>query len=89
MILPKARPFVILQRDLADCFLVDTEGGEVFQINATAAKIFEACASGTELDELVASLAKGLSVPGQEAVIREDVEETVKQLQRLGLCETG
>lgn len=87
MQLPRARSSVIVQEDSEDFFLVDTEGGEVFQINATAARIFSLCQRGASLDDAIAALAEGLSIDGQEALIREDVEETAKTLVALGLCE--
>ena len=87
MLLPRARPSVIVQEDGADFFLVDTDGGEVFQINATAARIFTFCQRGGTVGSAVAALAEGLSAAGQEALIREDVEATARRLVELGLCE--
>jgi hypothetical protein len=68
-------------------FLLDTEGGEVFRVNETAARIFELCRSGSSLDEAVQVLARGLgdSAPRQEIV--DDVQSTVAQFLELGLCE--
>jgi hypothetical protein len=87
MNLPKARESVILQQENEDFFLVDTEGGEVFEVNASAAKIFSLCRSGGSYDSAVAALSEGLRVPGQESEILADVRETVAQLAQLGLCE--
>ena len=87
MRLPRAKTSVIVQKDQADLFLVDTDGGEVFQINETAARIFSLCQGGATIDSAVAALAEGLTTPGQEELIRQDVEATARQLVELGLCE--
>lgn len=80
---------MIVQKDQSDLFLVDTDGGEVFQINETAARIFTLCQSGKTVADAVAALAEGLSVSGQEEHIRQDVETTARQLVALGLCEAA
>lgn len=87
MLLPRAKKSVIVQKEQADLFLVDTDGGEVFQINETAARIFSFCQGGGTLDAAVAALAEGLAASGQEEHIREDVAATVKALVEMGLCE--
>jgi hypothetical protein len=89
MQLPRTQPGVILQREQDDHFLVDTEGGQVFEVNVTAARIFELCEGGGSYDDAVAALARGLSAPGQEREILSDVEETVRRFQELGICEAG
>jgi hypothetical protein len=85
--LPRAAPGVIVQQQDDALFLLDTEGGEVFRVNETAARIFALCQSGGSLDGAVASLARGLDTPGQEDAIRGDIQRTVEQFQALGLCE--
>jgi hypothetical protein len=87
MKLPRTRPGVILQRDQGDLFLLDTERGEVFEVNATAAAIFELCEGGASYDGAVAQLAAGLSEPGQEPEILLDVQATVRSFQELGICD--
>ena len=86
-VLPRPLPGVIVQQQEDAWFLLDTEAGEVFNINATAATIFSLCQSGTTLDGAVQSIAKSLSISGQDAEIREDVLATVRTFQELGLCE--
>lgn len=86
-VLPRPLPGVIVQQQEDAWFLMDTEGGEVFNINATAASIFALCQSGASLEGAVQSLASSLNVSGQEAEIREDVLVTVRTFQDLGLCE--
>ncbi len=86
-LLPRPVPGVIVQQQADAWFLLDTEGGEVFNINATAASIFSLCQSGTTLDGAVRSLATSLNVSGQDDDIREDVLATVRTFQELGLCE--
>ena len=51
MNLPKARESVIVQQENEDFFLVDTEGGEVFEVNASAETEYERV-SGATLDEM-------------------------------------
>lgn len=89
MNLPRARSGVILQSQQHDHFLVDTDGGDVFQVNETAIVIFEHCRDGATAEELVLALSKRFSAPGQETEILADVEETVQTLQSLGLCEAA
>lgn len=86
-LLPRPMPGVIIQQQEEAWFLLDTEGGEVFNINATAASIFSLCQGGMTLDGAVLSLATRFSISGQEADIREDVLTTVRTFQELGLCE--
>jgi len=85
--LPRVNSGVTVQQSGKDYFLVDTESGEVFEVNETAARIFSFCQSGSTVDGAVASLAQALSAKGQEAEILEDVHATVRQFQELGLCE--
>ncbi|TSC23899.1 PqqD family protein [Corallococcus sp. Z5C101001] len=87
--LPRATSGVIVQQQDGAFFLLDTEGGEVFRVNETAARIFELCQSGTSLDGAVASLARSAGAVGQDADIREDVQRTVEQFLELGLCEAA
>ncbi|EYF07387.1 PqqD family protein [Chondromyces apiculatus] len=87
--LPRARPGVILQQDQADLFLVDTDGGEVFEVNATAAAIFACCEQAQSYGDAVSALSEGLSEAGQGVEILADVEDTVRLFQQLGLCEAG
>ncbi len=86
-LLPRPVPGVIVQQQEDAWFLLDTEAGEVFNINATAASIFSLCQSGTTLEGAVQSIVARLDVSGQEAEIREDVLVTVRTFQDLGLCE--
>jgi hypothetical protein len=85
--LPRPLPGVIVQQQQDAWFLLDTEAGEVFTVNATAASIFSLCQSGETLEGAVQSLSRSLNVPGQEDDIREDVLNTVRTFQELGLCE--
>lgn len=86
-LLPRAMPGVIVQQQQDAWFLLDTEAGDVFNVNATAARIFSLCQSGATLEGAVQSLASSLNVTGQETEILEDVRHTVRTFQELGLCE--
>ncbi|XXF78562.1 PqqD family protein [Myxococcaceae bacterium GXIMD 01537] len=88
-LLPRAQPGVIVQQQQDAWFLLDTEGGDVFNVNATAARIFSLCQSGVTLESAVEALASSLDAQGQQDVIREDVRQTVRTFQELGLCEPG
>jgi hypothetical protein len=68
-------------------FLLDTEGGEVFQVNETAARIFELCRTGSTLEDAVQTLSSGLGAAAPRQEIVDDVQRTVVQFQELGLCE--
>jgi Coenzyme PQQ synthesis protein D (PqqD) len=85
--LPRPVPGVIVQQQEEAWFLLDTEAGEVFNINSTAATIFSLCQSGTTLEGAVQSITTRFNAPGHEADIREDVLTTVRTFQDLGLCE--
>lgn len=86
-LLPRAMPGVIVQQQQDAWFLLDTEGGDVFNINATAASIFALCQSGATMEGAVQELARSMSASGHEAEILEDVRQTVRTFQELGLCE--
>jgi hypothetical protein len=87
LVLPRAAAGVIVQQQQDAFFLMDTEGGEVFRVNATAARIFELCRSGSTLDDAVQALSSGLGGTAPRNEIAEDVRSTVTQFQELGLCE--
>ncbi|WP_163997511.1 PqqD family protein [Pyxidicoccus caerfyrddinensis] len=87
MVLPRAAAGVIVQQQQDAFFLMDTEGGEVFRVNETAARIFELCRSGSTLDDAVQALSSGLGGNAPQNEIAEDVRSTVTQFQELGLCE--
>lgn len=86
MELPRTRDGFVVRKEDDDYFLVDTEGGNVFQINRTAALIFDFCREQKSFDALLAALSQGLREPAQEAEIRADIEATVKQMIELGIC---
>jgi hypothetical protein len=86
-LLPRPAPGVIVQQQEDAWFLLDTEAGEVFNINSTTATIFSLCQSGTTLEGAVQSIATRFDASGQEAALREDVLTTVRTFQDLGLCE--
>lgn len=87
MRLPQALDSVVVKQEGEDFFLVDTEGGEVFQINATAARIFGFCREGSTYEAAVQALARMFSAEGQTDAILQDIQATVQQFQELGLCE--
>lgn len=86
-LLPRPLPGVIVQQQQDAWFLLDTEAGEVFTVNPTAARIFSLCQDGETVEGAVRALARDLNVTGQESDIREDVLSTVRTFQELGLCE--
>jgi len=85
--LPRALTTAELHRAGADLFLLDVTSGEVFEINATAAAIFGLCQRGATYETAVQELAAAVQATGQDALILQDVRDTVKQFQELGLCE--
>jgi len=85
--LPSAVITVVIQNSGEDVFLLDTVGGEMFEVNPTAALIFSLCQRGATYEAAVRELAEVTGAEGQDALILEDVHATVKQLQDLGLCE--
>lgn len=77
----------MVQQSGKDYFITDTESGEVFEVNETAARIFSLCQDGKTYEEAVQSLSQAMSGQGQEAIILQDVHDTVRQFQELGLCQ--
>jgi hypothetical protein len=86
MLLPRANPEILVKEEHGDFFLLDTESGEVYRVNATAARIFSYCQAGSSYAEAVRGLATLFRAEGQEQTVLEDVQDTVRQLQQLGLC---
>ncbi len=83
--LPRARATVIVQEQDDENYLLDTDGGEAFEVNATAARIFGFCQRELTLADAVRELAADVRDADQEALIRQDVEDTVRQFEELGL----
>ncbi len=83
--LPRARATVIVQEQDDESYLLDTDGGEAFEVNATAARIFGFCQRELTVADAVRALASGVRDPDQEELIRQDVEDTVRQFEELGL----
>jgi len=85
--LPRAVTSIVVQQSGEDIFLLDTEGGEMFEVNPSAARIFTFCQRGATYDVVVKALAEEAKAQGQEDVILRDVQSAVRQFQELGLCE--
>jgi hypothetical protein len=85
--LPRVVGGVLLQEQDGERFLLDTESGEVYRVNATAARIFSLCRSRATFEGAVQVLVSGLSAPPSDAEVLKDVRGAVQQLQELGLCE--
>src|SRR5687768_15962825 len=88
-LLPRPAPGVIVQQQEEAWFLLDTEGGEVFNINATAPSIFTLCQCRLTLDAAVQSLAARFNVSGQAADVHADVLATVRTFQELRLLQSS
>ncbi len=84
MKLPTIRDEIMLRDTDGEMFAINLEDGEIYQLNETAIKIFNFCQQGITPDEAVTRLAAECTVPGQEDVIREDVQETVQVFRELG-----
>jgi hypothetical protein len=85
MKLPAVKDEVMLKESDDEVFVINLDDGEIYQLNDTALKIFSFCQEGITLNEAVTRLAAGCTQPGQEHVIREDVQETVNLLWELDL----
>lgn len=85
--LPRATQGVMVQQQGDEYFLLDTNNGEVFSINESAARIFQACQEQGTFSGLVEALKSASGAVGQERMILEDVRRAVRRLQELGLCE--
>lgn len=84
MKLPAIKDEIMLRDTDGEMFAINLEDGEIYQLNETAVKIFNFCQQEITLDEAVTCLAAECAVPGQEDVIREDVQETVQVFRELG-----
>lgn len=84
MKLPAIRDEIMLRDTDGEMFAINLEDGEIYQLNETAVKIFGFCQHEITLDEAVTHLAAECTEPGQEDVIREDVQETVQVFRELG-----
>ncbi|MBN1204709.1 MAG: PqqD family protein [Myxococcaceae bacterium] len=86
--LPPVLEGVILQRQGEACFVMDTNNGEVFSVNPTAARIFEGCQQRETVSAVVNALITAAGARENEhAAVQADVLRLVKELQELGLCE--
>ena len=80
---PRARSDV-LYRELADGGLIyDSVSKQVHHLNETAARVWQACQRGDEIQEMVEELVQNYSVDRHEA--RTDVEATLQCLKAGGL----
>jgi hypothetical protein len=89
MKLPAIKNEIMLKETDQETFAINLEDGEIYQLNPTAIKIFTFCQQEIMLDEAVARLAAECTQPGQEDVIREDVQDTVNLFRQLGLVADG
>jgi hypothetical protein len=77
MKLPAVKDTIMIKQDDEAIFAINLDDGEIYQLNPTALKIFNFCAQGLLMEEAVSRLAVECIEPGQEDVIRQDVQETV------------
>jgi hypothetical protein len=87
MSLPTIKDEIMLREADDGTFAINLDDGEMYQLNPTALRIFNFCKEGITIDDAVSRLAAECSEPGQEDVIREDVEQTIGLLRELGFIE--
>ncbi len=82
----QARPGVVLTGNDAARFATDLASGEVFELNETAAIVYEAAAAGRSVGDVVNALAERYpEVPREE--IERDARDLLTELERHGLVE--
>lgn len=89
MKLPTIKDEIMLREAEDAVFAINLDDGEMYRMNPTAQKIFTFCQEGITLDEAVDRLAAECDEPGQEEIIREDVQSTVGLLHELGFVDEG
>ena len=80
-------PHLIETEIKGDISLYDAQREKVLVLNGTASDVWRLCDGEQTLDEIVALLAGGYGIEGEE--IRADVERTVKQLVDEGFLPTS
>lgn len=85
--LPPVIEGIILQRQGETYFVMDTNNGEVFSVNPTAARIIEGCQQRETVQAVVTSIIAATGGSEDAKVVQSDVLRLVKELQQLGLCE--
>lgn len=76
---------VLIQDEGDQTFAFDIDTGEAFELNASAATILRGAREGRSPLEIVQDLMASLTEPTPEALILQDVEETLLELRSLGL----
>lgn len=89
MKLPPIKGEIMLRDTDGEVFAINLDDGEIYQLNDTAVRILTFCQQEITLDEAVARLATECTEPGQEDVIREDVQETVSLFRELDFLQTS
>lgn len=79
-------PHLIETEIKGDISLYDAQREKVLVLNGTASDVWRLCDGEQTLDEIVALLARGYGIEGEE--IRADVERTVKELVDEGFLPT-
>lgn len=74
---------VIFRRIGDDIVVIKDDGLSTHVLNKTAALIWDTCDGKSGIDEISARLCERFDVSHQEA--REDVEETIRELKKLGI----
>ena len=80
------RDSVLIQEEGGQTFAFDIDTGEAFELNATAATILKGTREGLSPLEIARQLLSSLTEPTPEALVLQDVEETLLELTNLGLC---
>lgn len=81
----RPRPDLAVEESDGELIILDQTGGEVHQLNATAALIWHGLSQGNTVEQVVASLEEQFEVEHEEAV--SDVASVVQQFRELRLIE--
>ncbi len=69
----------------AEGILHDENGGQVHVLNASATRVWELCAAGPTVKEVIASLAQSYELPPE--AVRDDVLAIINDFRARGLLE--
>lgn len=83
---PHVLSSILIKQEDNQTYALDIDSGEVFALNNTAAKILAGCQQGLSVLQIAAGLISDLSEPTPEALVLQDVEETLQELIQLGIC---
>lgn len=85
MKIPRIKNEILVRREEDDFYVINTENGETYKLNRTAAEMLENCKEKLSLEEIIVKLSKGNKE--ERDLIKEDILKTIKEFIELGFTE--